>query len=189
MHGSCSSTVFHNSYLLYWNSISQLYRQIKLVLDVCLCSSFCRTAAPRPGVSPGLVTLQAAMWDIKDPFSVHVCRSRNLVKCLPFERDTIRNMQIFAYFWLYLFWIVHFFDSSRMCKRVSLHGLLRSEIEFRHHLPVVLRIHNLLIRTCIWRTTGRCCQNFVSDTSRSWRLTSYTLPRVGLGPIFTYYIV
>ena len=81
----------------------------------------------------------------------------------PFETDMVENMQMFAYLWPYLFRIVHtFMDSLRMCTWVSFHATLQSEIEFRHHLPIVLWIHNLLIRTCIWRTAGRCCRNSIS---------------------------
>jgi hypothetical protein len=94
-------------------------------------------------------------------------RSWNLVCRLPFERDTIWNLQNFAYLWMYLFRIVHIFWTVCGCvDGVSFYGLLRSEIEFRQRLPVVLRIHNLHNGTCIWRTAGRCCQNSVSDWSR-----------------------
>ena len=37
-------------------------------------------------------------------------------------------------------------DSPRMRRWVSFHGLLRSETEFRYHLPVVL-----WIRTLVWQ--------------------------------------
>jgi hypothetical protein len=80
-----------------------------------------------------------------------------------------------------------FLDGPRMRRCVSFHALLGSEMEFQHHLPVVLRIHTLPSRTCIGRAEGRCCRNFVSDQSRAWKLTSSTHPRVGLGPILTYY--
>ena len=69
---------------------------------------------------------------------------------------------------------------------VRFYGPLRFESEFRHHLPVVLGIHNLPFETCIWRTAGRCCPNSVSDRSGSWKLTASTHGRVGLGPILTY---
>ena len=68
---------------------------------------------------------------------------------------------------------------------VSFYGPLRSKSEFRHHVPVVLGIHNLSFGTCIWRTAGRCCRNFISDRSGLWKLTASTHGRVGLGPIFT----
>ena len=75
------------------------------------------------------------------------------------------------------------FWTARGCvDGVSLYGPLRSEAEFRHHLPIVLRIHNLSFGTCIWW----CCRNSVSDRSGSYKLTSSTHGRVGLGPIFTY---
>jgi hypothetical protein len=93
---------------------------------------------------------------------------------------------------LYIFMTVsvsdcpRFLDSPRIRRCVSFHALLGSEMEFRHHLLVVLRIHTLPSRTCIGRAAGRCCRNFVSDQSRAWKLTSSTHPRVGLGPILTY---
>ena len=58
-----------------------------------------------------------------------------------------------------------------MCSGFSFHALLRSEIEFRQHLPVVLQIHVPTGRLCIRRTTGRYCWNSVSDWSRPWKLT------------------
>jgi len=76
-----------------------------------------------------------------------------------------------------------FLDSPWMRRWVSIHVQLPSESEFRQHLPVVLRIHTLPARTCIGRTAGRCCRNFVSDRSGAWKLTLSTHPRVGLGPI------
>jgi hypothetical protein len=93
---------------------------------------------------------------------------------------------------LYIFVIVsvsdcpRFLDSLQMRSCVSFHVFLGFEMEFQHHLPVVLRIHTLPSRTCIGRAVGRCCQNFVSDQSRAWKLTSSTHPPVGLGPILTY---
>jgi hypothetical protein len=49
-------------------------------------------------------------------------------------------MQIFAYLQMYQFRIVHIFWTARGCVGgVSFHALLRSEKEFRRHLPVVLR--------------------------------------------------
>jgi hypothetical protein len=59
-----------------------------------------------------------------------------------------------------------------MRRRVSFHVLLPPESEFRQHLPAVLPIHAR--RVCIRRTTGRCCQNFDSDGSKTWKLTIYT---------------
>jgi hypothetical protein len=60
--------------------------------------------------------------------------------------------------------IVHVFWTARGCvDGVSFYGLLRSKTEFRQHLPVVLRIHNLPNGTCIWRTAGRCFRNSVSE--------------------------
>ena len=48
-----------------------------------------------------------------------------------------------------------FLDSPIGCvDGVSSHGVRRSETESRHHLFVVLRIHNLPSGTCIWRTAG-----------------------------------
>ena len=70
-----------------------------------------------------------------------------------------------------------FLDSPRMRRWVSFNGPLRSEAEFRHHLPVVLGIHNLPFGMCIWRTAGRCCRNSVSDRSGSWKLTASMHPR------------
>ena len=93
----------------------------------------------------------------------------------------------FAYLWPYLFQIVHVLWTAQGCvDGVSFYGPLRSESEFRHHLPVVLGIHNLPFGTCIWRTAGRCCRNSISDRSGSWKLILSTHGRVVLGPIFTY---
>ena len=121
------------------------------------------------------------------PLSVCGLWSRNLVRCLPFERDTVGDMRTFAYLRPYLFRIVHAFWTARGCVvEVSFHAPLRFETVFRHHLSVVLRIHTLPCRTCIGRTAGRCCRNSISDRSGAWKLTSSTNPRVGLGPILTY---
>jgi hypothetical protein len=89
------------------------------------------------------------------------CRSRNLVRRLPFGKDTVGHMQNFAYLRLYLF--LHVFRTARGCVDgvIGSYGLLRSQTEFRQHLLIVLRIHNLPSGTCIWRTAGRCCRNFV----------------------------
>ena len=68
-------------------------------------------------------------------------------------------MQIFAYLYPYLFRIVHAIWTAQVCvDMVSFHDLLRSVPEFWHHLPVVLRIHNLLDRTCIWRAAGSAAE-------------------------------
>jgi hypothetical protein len=49
-------------------------------------------------------------------------------------------MQIFAYLQMYQFRIVHVFWTARGCvDGVNFHALLRSEKEFRRHLPVVLQ--------------------------------------------------
>ena len=107
---------------------------------------------------PSSVTARWEAYSTPNPY--YICRCRNLVRRLPFERDTIGNMHIFAFVWSYLFRLVHIFWTTRVyVDGFSLHDLLLSEIEFRHCLPVVLRIHNLLVRTCIRRTAGRCCQN------------------------------
>jgi hypothetical protein len=50
-----------------------------------------------------------------NPFSYHSRSSRNSVRCLPFERDTVIGMQIFAYLWSYLFQIVHIFWTAHGC--------------------------------------------------------------------------
>jgi hypothetical protein len=48
-------------------------------------------------------------------------------------------MKIFAYLQMYLFQIIHVFWTTRGgVDGVSFHALLRSETEFRCHLPVVL---------------------------------------------------
>ena len=53
-------------------------------------------------------------------------------------------MQIFVYLSPYMFRIVHIFWTARGCvDGVSFHGVLPFETEYRHHFPVVLRIHNL----------------------------------------------
>lgn len=88
---------------------------------------------------------------------------------------------------VYMFRIVHIFWIARgYVDEISLHALLRFEIEFQHHLPVVLWIHSLLARMCFHRTTERCCRNSVLDQSRAWKLTPSTQLRVGLGPILTH---
>ena len=99
---------------------------------------------------------------------LQICRSLHIYNRICFELST-------------------FFWTARGCvDGVSFHGLLRSETESRQYLPVVLRIHNLPVRTCIWRTAGRCCRISVSDRTRPWELTPSMHPRVGLGPILTY---
>ena len=173
-----------------WNSVNwyQIWSSLEFQLTL-LCSFVAGEAIARiiPH-RPRLVTLQDSKVRHPTPlFPYHVRISRNLARRLPFERDTAGNMQIFAYLQPYLCWIVHVFWIAGGCvDGVSFHALLVSETEFQQHLPVVLRIHNLLARTCIWRTAGRCCRNSVSDRSRAWKLTPSTHPRVGLGPIFTY---
>jgi hypothetical protein len=118
------------------------------------------------------------------PLSVRGLWSRNLVRCLPFERDTVGDMRTFAYLRPYLFRIVHVFWTARGCVvEVSFHAPLYFEMVFRHHLSVVLWIHTLPCRTCIGRMTGRCYRNSISDRSGAWKLTSSTHPWVGLGPI------
>jgi hypothetical protein len=47
------------------------------------------------------------------PLSVCGLWSHNLVRCLPFERDTIGDMRTFAYLRPYLFQIVHIFWTAR----------------------------------------------------------------------------
>jgi hypothetical protein len=121
------------------------------------------------------------------PLSICGLWLRNLVRCLPFERDTVGDMRTFAYLRPYLFRIVYVFWTAHGCVvEVSFHALLYFEMVFQHHLSVVLWIHTLPCRTCIGRTAGRCCQNFISDRSGAWKLTSSTHPWVGLGPILTY---
>ena len=75
---------------------------------------------------PSSVTAWWEAYSTLNPY--YICRSRNLVRRLPFERDTVGNMHIFAYVWSYLFWIIHVFWTTRICvDGFSLHGLLRSE--------------------------------------------------------------
>ena len=63
------------------------------------------------------------------PYHVHI--SRNLARRLPFERDTVGNMQIFLYLKSYLFRIVHVFWIAGGCiDGVSFYALLGFEIEF-----------------------------------------------------------
>ena len=70
--------------------------------------------------------------------------SRKLVRRLSFEIDTDGNIQNFAFVRPYLFRIIHVFWTARGCvDGDSFHDLLPFEIEYRHHFPVVLRIHNL----------------------------------------------
>ena len=72
--------------------------------------------------------------------SYHGRRSRKPVRRLPFERDTVGNMHMFAYVYPYLFRIVHVLWTTRVCvHEFSCHVPLRSETEFRQHLPAVLR--------------------------------------------------
>src|SRR6185312_9586131 len=86
----------------------------------------------------------------------YVRRSRKPVRRLLFGRDTTGDMQFF----LYIFNRIYFKLSTllwtaRGCvDGVRFYGPLRSESEFRHHLPIVLGIHNLPFGTCIWRTAG-----------------------------------
>jgi hypothetical protein len=61
-----------------------------------------------------------------------------------------------------------------MRRWVGFRGPLLSETEFRHHLLVVLLIHNLPARMCIGRTAGRCCRNSILDRSGPWKPTSST---------------
>jgi hypothetical protein len=76
----------------------------------------------------------------------------------------IFNLFYHIYLLLYPFQIVHVFWTAWGCvDGFSFHVLLRSGTKFRHHLLVVLWLHNLLSTTCIWRISVRCCQNFVSD--------------------------
>ena len=49
------------------------------------------------------------------PLSVCGLWSRNLVRCLPSERDTVGGIQIFVYLQPYLFRIVHVFWTARGC--------------------------------------------------------------------------
>ena len=95
-------------------------------------------------------------------------------------------MQNFAYVRPYLFRIVHVFWTAQGCvDGVSFHGVLPFETEYRHHFPVVLRIHNLPSGTCIWRTAEKCYRNSIPNRSRAWKSTPDTHLRVGLGPILT----
>ena len=49
------------------------------------------------------------------PLSICGLWSRNLVRCLPSERDTVGGIQIFVYLRPYLFRIVHVFWTARGC--------------------------------------------------------------------------
>ena len=49
----------------------------------------------------------------KTLFSYSIRSSHNPVRRLPFETDTVRNMQIFTYLWPYLFRIVHVIWTAR----------------------------------------------------------------------------
>ena len=75
---------------------------------------------------PRLVTLQDSKVRHPTPlflYDIHI--SRNLARRLPFERDTVGNMQIFPYVKPYLFQIIHVFWIARGCVGgVSFHGLL-----------------------------------------------------------------
>ena len=118
----------------------------------------------------------------------YVRRSRKPVRRLPFGRDTTGDMQFFLHIFNRIcFELSTLLWTARGCvDGVRFYGPLQSESEFRHHLPVVLGIHNLPFGTCIWRTAGRCCRNYISNRSGSWKLTASTHGQVGLGPILTY---
>ena len=62
---------------------------------------------------PSSVTARWEAYSTLNPY--YICRCWNLGRCLPFERDTIANMHIFAYVWSYLFRIVHVFWIARVC--------------------------------------------------------------------------
>jgi hypothetical protein len=64
-------------------------------------------------VSSAALVFSLARWCKFHSLYIWCCRSRNLVRRLPFERDTFWNMQIYAYLWLYLFRIVHVFWIAR----------------------------------------------------------------------------
>ena len=53
-----------------------------------------------------------------------------------------------------------FLDSPRMRRWVNFHGLLRSETEFRHHLPVVLQIRTLLWQDVYLENSGEVLPKF-----------------------------
>ena len=130
------------------------------------------TRSLRRTTSSSCTNTRVTAWPAVEPVGEHVYKtlfsyfvrsSHKPVRRLPFKTDMVGNMQIFAYLWPYLFRIIHIIWTTWGCVHtVSFHGPLQSEIESRHHLPVVLRIHNLPSGTCISRTAGR------------------------LGPIFTY---
>ena len=116
----------------------------------CIASTRHCTVSPSPRYPDLAATLGIT------PLSVCGFWSRNLVRCLPFERDTVGDMLTFAYLRLYLFRIVHVFWTAHGCvDEVSFHAPLLSEMEFRQHLPAVLSIHVLQGRVWIQRTTGR----------------------------------
>ena len=52
-----------------------------------------------------------------------------------------------------------------MRRWVSFHGLLRSETEFRHHLPVVLRIHTLLRQDVYLENSGEVLPKFLTKNN------------------------
>ena len=54
----------------------------------------------------------------------------------------------------------HFWTARGCVDGVSLYGPLRSEAEFWHHLPVVLRIHNLPFRDVYLENSGEVLPKF-----------------------------
>ena len=70
----------------------------------------------------------------------HVRRSRKLVRRLPFGRDTSGDMHFFLHIFNHIcFELSTLLWTARGCvDGVRFYGRLRSESEFRHHLPVVL---------------------------------------------------
>ena len=82
----------------------------------------------------------------------------------------------------------HFLDSLIGCvDGVRSHGLHRFKTKSRHHLLIVLRIHNLLFRDVYLENSGEVLPKFCLRSVQSMRTNpSYASSRVGLGPILTY---
>ena len=75
----------------------------------CTASTYHCTDSPLPRYPDLTGTLGIT------PLSVCGFWSCNLVRCLPFEKDTVGDMRTFAYLRPYLFRIIHVFWTARRC--------------------------------------------------------------------------
>ena len=165
------AVVGHRAILLVWMWLSAI---VPLYLMQVLKISSCRGGAAKISTwhyyvhflagethkdRPWLVTLPDSKVRHDTPlFSFDVRISRNLVRRLPFERDTVGGMQIFAYLWPYLFWIVHAFWTARRCVDGLVPMFYSGPRQSFGITSLLFSGYALFFgRTCIWRTAGRCC--------------------------------